>query len=100
VYEDGGQLIQLTPIGGDANLDVSVDLSDLGILAGHYGTTGGMTWATGDFNGDGNVDLADLGILAGNYGENACSSSEPVPEPITLTLFGIGALALIRRRRQ
>ena len=68
VYEDGGQLIQLTPIGGDANLDVAVDVSD-------------------------------LGILAANYGETACSSGA-VPEPITLTLFGIGALALIRRRRQ
>jgi GH35 family endo-1,4-beta-xylanase len=58
---------------GDANLDKSVDVGDLGILAANYGGTG-KTWSQGDFNGDGLVDVGDLGILAANYGTNASSA--------------------------
>jgi len=46
-----------------------VDVSDLGILAAHYGLSIGATWSMGDFNGDGAVDVADLGVLAANYGD-------------------------------
>jgi hypothetical protein len=53
---------------GDANGDSRVDVSDLGILAAHYGMTAGATWADGDFTNDGAVDVSDLGILAANYG--------------------------------
>jgi hypothetical protein len=63
----------VTTIPGDANLDGSVDVGDLGILAANYGGTG-KTWAQGDFNGDGAVDVGDLGILAANYGTNASSA--------------------------
>jgi serine-aspartate repeat-containing protein C/D/E len=52
---------------GDANRDGAVDFADLVVLAQHYGTIGGNTWATGDFNGDGNVDFTDLVQLAQNY---------------------------------
>ena len=41
---------------GDANLSGVIDISDLGILAGHYGDTN-ATWLTGDFNFDGKSDL-------------------------------------------
>ncbi len=82
---------------GDANLDRSVDVGDLGILAGNYGAVGGQTWATGDFNGDGNVDVGDLGILAGNYGTSV--PLEPVPEPACMVILLVGAIGLVRRRR-
>jgi len=53
--------------GGDANRDGVVDVSDLGILAAHYGGQEN-NWGAGDFNGDGSTEVSDLGILAANYG--------------------------------
>ncbi len=84
-------------IPGDADIDRSVDVGDLGILAGNYGAVGGQTWATGDFNGDGNVGVGDLGILAGNYG--ATVPLGPVPEPACMMILLVGAIGLVRRRR-
>ncbi|MBN2292983.1 MAG: cadherin-like domain-containing protein [Pirellulales bacterium] len=55
-------------IPGDASLDGTVDVSDLGILAKNYGTSSGAKWGDADFTGDGMVDVCDLGILASNYG--------------------------------
>ena len=97
-----GTHVQLTHIMGDLDLDVDVDWIDYTTLRGNYGTMVGMTWADGDLNGDGAVDWSDYTALRGMYGENACSPAGPgaVPEPITLTLLGLGSLALIRRRRQ
>jgi hypothetical protein len=78
---------------GDATLDGTVDVSDLGVLAGHWGGPG--RWQTGDFSGDGWVDVSDLGILAGGWS----TSSKSVPEPTSLILLAAGGLALLRRRR-
>jgi hypothetical protein len=63
-------------VGGDANLDGKVDVSDLGILAANYGTTVGGTWSTGDFTNDGKVDVSDLGILAAHYGSGVSGSPD------------------------
>jgi hypothetical protein len=84
------------PLPGDANNDGVVNVGDLGILAGNYGTLTGATWEMGDFNGDGAVNVGDLGILAGNYGSSAAAS---VPEPLSLSLLTVGGLALLRRKR-
>jgi hypothetical protein len=66
------------PFMGDANLDGSVDVGDLGILAANYGESSGATWFEGDFNGDGEVDVGDLGILAANYGAGSAAGSDEV----------------------
>ncbi len=85
---------------GDFNFDGAVDVSDLGILATNYGTMSGMTWETGDVNGDSAVDVSDLGILATNYGTSTEAAASATPEPGTMTLMGVGALALLFRRRK
>lgn len=95
-------------LGGDANLDGVVNVSDLGILATHYGQTVGVDWwENGDFNGDGVVNVSDLGILATNYGldnneYNLGGTSSPpgqVPEPGCLLIVGLTGLSLLRRKR-
>ena len=79
---------------GDANADGDVDDSDLSILLSNFGDPG--VWSAGEFNADGNIDDSDLSLLLSNFGSVTATT---VPEPATLTLLGLGALALIRRRR-
>jgi hypothetical protein len=105
-YDDtGGAVNLLIHVAGDVDLadpgdgSRDCDLDDLGILAGNYGTASGMVWTDGDFNQDGAVNLDDLGILAGNYNQVWTPPASAVPEPITLSLLGLGGLALLRRRR-
>ena len=78
----------------DFNLDGMVSILDLGVLGDGYNQTG--TWATGDANGDGAVDLLDLGVLGDNYN---LSLPGAIPEPATMSLLAIGAVALIRRKK-
>jgi len=56
---------------GDLDGDGDVDLTDLSVLLGHFGTPLGAHAALGDLDGDGDVDLADLSIQLGAFG-GAC----------------------------
>lgn len=94
---------------GDADSDFDVDLSDLGMLATHYGISSGGHWNFGDFDLDGDVDLADLGSLATHYGAGAAQAfadfqvltGTAVPEPTAFSVLAFTACAaLIRRRRR
>src|SRR5438477_11939249 len=85
-------------LGGDANLDGVVDVTDLGALATHWQLTG--QWSDGDFNGDGRVDVADLGMLATNWQGGSLSlgaNLANVPEPASL--LGLLSASLFLRRR-
>jgi autotransporter-associated beta strand protein len=121
----GQEEIKLT-YAGDANLDGQVNLSDLSILASHFGSTG-MQWDQADFTYDGTVNLSDLSILASHFGDGvgnplqdeqvhseftadlalvessnpdfAAAVNQAVPEPGSLALLGLSALELLRRRR-
>jgi len=77
---------------GDFNLDGMVGILDLGLLGDGYNQASG--WANGDANGDGSVGILDLGLLGDNYGYDGGA----IPEPATMSLLGLGALALMRRR--
>lgn len=97
-------LVQYT-IAGDATLDGTVNVADLGALATHYGSAG--LWSGGDFNYDGAVDIADLGVLATNYNMSAGSAqplgsfaSSTVPEPTLSGILGIVVLNMTRRCRR
>jgi len=55
----------------DANGDNVVNILDLSLLSGAYGTvTGDAAYnPAADFNGDGFVNILDLSLLSGNYGK-------------------------------
>jgi hypothetical protein len=89
---------------GDADADGGVDVGDLGILAFNWNQAG--AYADGDFNDDNVIDVGDLGVLAFNWAWTYLNQPVPpasapasLPEPATLCVLAIGALALVRRRR-
>jgi hypothetical protein len=78
---------------GDADFSDTVDVGDLGILAGNWGATG-VGWSKADFNGDDIVDVGDLGILAGHWGFDGSA----VPEPASMAILVLVGGPLLRRR--
>jgi hypothetical protein len=89
-------------MGGDANDDNVVNLTDFTFLAQNFNQTG-RTFAQGDFSRDGKVDLTDFTILAANFNRTVASTESAlgaaVPEPATLGSLALAATALLSRRR-
>jgi len=85
---------------GNANLDQSVDVIDLGVLGLNFGADG-LRWLDGDFNGDTLIDVVDLGILGLNFGSTlpANGAAVVIPEPGTFALLTAALPLLLRRRR-
>jgi hypothetical protein len=101
----------VTAVPGDADGDGDADLDDIGIWATNF--TGSLapgsgtgTLGTGDFDGDKDVDLDDQGIWASNFtgslapGGVATAALAAVPEPASLSLLALGAIATLARRRR
>jgi autotransporter-associated beta strand protein len=102
---------------GDANDDGTVNFADFVQLSNHYGQSN-QGWLGADFNNDGTTNFADFVVLSNHYGESLGGSSytatadelsqmnafasgaTPTPEPVTLSILGMGALALLARRRR
>ena len=84
---------------GDVDLSGVVDAADYIALKRHAGQGSAAVRADGDLDRDGDVDWDDLQVLTANYGRTSADSAVPIPEPATLSLLGLGGLALIRRRR-
>jgi|GEM_PF-1112675 len=59
-------------IPGDVDADFDVDIFDIVLIAGCYGSSEGdpMYIANCDIDGDGDIDIFDIVIAAGHYGEN------------------------------
>ena len=54
---------------GDLNGDGKVSISDLAIMAAHWGQTD-SNYADGNISGQGTINISDLAILAANWGWN------------------------------
>ncbi len=92
-------------IPGDTNDDGVVDAADYIAIKTNFGLTGiEATLAKGNVTGavgaTGTVDWDDLQVLMANFGAGSLSAPATAPEPATLGLLAIGALALLRRRRK
>ena len=92
-------LVLFTAIPGDGNLDGSVGVADYTTWANGFGPN--TVFTEGDYNGDGATNAADYTTWANNFGMMAVAPSgaaAAVPEPSTLVLLLIGAIALLWRR--
>jgi autotransporter-associated beta strand protein len=85
---------------GDTNGDWVVDAADFITLKKNFGRTDAPNAQNGNFTtGDNDVNWADLNILTNNMGAGGPAPAM-TPEPATLGLLMVGALAVIRRRRK
>jgi autotransporter-associated beta strand protein len=104
--------IRLT-LGGDANLDGQVNFNDFLILQNNFGAPG-TRFDQGNFNYDGQTDFNDFLVLQNNFGSSVTGAAvsftssqvaaiqafaATVPEPTALAAVGLGAAAVLRRRR-
>ncbi len=83
---------------GDANLDGSVNASDLNALGQNW-LRSPDAWQFGDFNADGIVNAGDLNNLGQNWQQSIPTAALPVPEPVAfkLLLLGITTASILPR---
>jgi hypothetical protein len=90
-------MILKTVLAGDANMDGTVNITDLSKVLTNYDRSG-MTWGDGDFNNDQTVNISDLSNVLTNYDKTAGLSGgrlSAVPEPGTLAILAAGLLGLV-----
>ena len=102
---DADSLLLSQELLGDANIDGTVDLSDLSTILTNFGATS-PNWTDGNFDAP-TIDLTDLSDVLNNFGLTNPNPSglqntdyrlpTPAPEPATLPL--LAAAFLFRRSR-
>jgi Dockerin type I domain/PEP-CTERM motif len=73
-------------------------LTNLPAYESSKGLTAAQLIAIGDINGDGVITNADLQMLLNSLRAGG-GSADPVPEPASMALLGLGVLAIALRRR-
>jgi len=99
IAQDTGRIYVRFSKPGDANNDGVVDAADYITVKRNFGMTSGAKWSDGNFTSGGTVDWYDLQILMANFSTRSIVEAPAAPEPATLGLLAIGALALLRRRK-
>ena len=109
---DSGSILIGPELLGDANIDGTVDLTDLSTILNNFGATT-PAWTNGNFDGAATIDLTDLSDVLNNFGSsnpnfftaqlpttNYQLPPTPTPEPTSLALLGFASsLPLTKRRR-
>jgi hypothetical protein len=89
-------------LGGDANLDNSVNALDFNTLASNFGNSN-PNWTDGDFNRDGAIDASDFEMLSLDFGQSVSPSlslGTAVPEPAGIAIAALAISSLARRARR
>ena len=94
--------VSVVGLDGDADFDGDVDIDDYNVLLSSFGLH--EVGLAADFDGDYDVDLQDFSILRANFGDTSLAPlPEPgsaTPEPASMCILGLGAMAIIRKRRR
>ncbi len=90
-----GPDFESTLLPGDANRDGVVSAGDYASVQSNFGATG-EPGIPGDANLDGVVSAGDYASVQANFGSTGAGV---IPEPMTVSLLGMGCAALIRRRK-
>jgi len=107
---DSNSILVSAEIAGDANADGHVDLTDLSTVLNNFGATT-AAWTSGNFDGGPTIDLTDLSAVLNNFGATNPNASAlgatggaiaalATPEPASLAALGMGAAAMLMRRKR
>jgi len=112
----GTDTLVMYTYGGDANLDGKINVDDY--IKIDSGIASGLTgWVNGDFNYDGKVNIDDYTtVIDANIGNQGApfptaggieggvggglSGVSAVPEPASISLLGIAAVGMLKRRHR